>query len=400
MLINFSFSVIILIIGIITGIFVTLLLLLEKKNAAANRFLTALVLVSVGTLLHNFLIATGIYNQYNWLYFLPVIFSLGVGPLLYLYVLRLIGIQKLSTKLVLLHLMPVIIQSNLYFWCFLQSNDTKYDIYVSIYEPYAKPLQNILVYISVCIYLFFSFKALRSYELKLDNFYSNDERIALRWLKSLLYIFTGYYVMLVFFVLLSYSFHFSAEYFPSDLIRCVILFTIGIFAIRQRSLDEPQRNIRSVDEVSKDATQLQQSPISETELIEDQVKLLHDQSVLEEPKPRTVNEELLSKIVTLVETEQLYLNEELTVADIASKLDYSSRSISQTINAGLEKSFSRFINEYRVRSFIEKRSSNKFDNLTIMGLAYDCGFNSKSSFNRIYKEITGVLPKEQIKANN
>lgn len=395
MLINFSVSVIVLIVGIITGIFVTIILLSEKQNAQANRFLSALVVVSVGTLFHNFLIESGIYNQYNSLYFLPIIFSLGVGPLLYLYVNRLIGIKKLSNASLFFHLLPVIIQVLLYTWCFLQSNETKYDIYTSVYEPYWKPLQNFLVYISVAIYLLLCFKEIKYYKAKLDDFYSNNYKLTLRWLKSLLYIFMGYYVLLIFFQLAASSFSFSADYFPSDLIRCLILFVIAFFAIRQNGLIEIQKNIESV-EIKRiiEESSSDQVEVEETQKIPSSD--IKTDNKVEEFKSKQINETLLAKIINIVEVDQLFLNENLTVNDIAVKLGYSSRSISQTINAGLQKSFSRFINEYRVNLFREKRNSDANANLSIMGLAYDCGFNSKTTFNRTYKEITGSLPKEQI----
>ncbi len=395
MLINFSVSVIVLIVGIITGIFVNIILLSEKQNAQANRFLSALVLVSVGTLFHNFLIESGIYNQYNSLYFLPIIFSLGVGPLLYLYVNRLIGIKKLSNASLFLHLLPVIIQVMLYTWCFLQSNEIKYDIYISVYEPYAKPLQNILVYLSVAIYLLLSFKEIRHYKAKLNDFYSNNYKLTLRWLKSLLYIFMGYYVLLVLFQLAASSFNFSADYFPSDIIRCVILFVIAFFAIKQNSLIEIQKNIESVDDenaIEEASSEL----IDAEETHKIRSSAIETGNKVEDLKAKQINETLLAKIINIVETDQLFLNENLTVNDLALKLGYSSRSVSQTINAGLQKSFSRFINEYRVNLFREKRNSEANANLSIMGLAYDCGFNSKTTFNRTYKEITGSLPKEQI----
>jgi AraC-like DNA-binding protein len=380
--------------GILIGLLAAGLLIFDNANKKANQFLAALALVSTGSLFHNFLIETGIYNQYQSLYFLPVIFSLAVGPLLYLYVNRLININSISRTSFALHLAPAAIQALLYWWCFLQTNEEKYNIYISIYEPFAKPLQNLLVYVSVALYLYLAFKEIRNYKDKLNNFYSNDSLVALRWLRKLLYIFMLYYISLISFLLVSYSFKFSADYFPSDLIRCLILFTIAFFAVKQNSLIEMQKNIGSVEKELLVPESFQTIHQPQIEAFEERNSSEKTKDAANIIKPREVNQDLLEKIIALVEKEELYLNEELTINDLSVKLGYSSRVISHTINGGLQKSFSRFINEYRVNLFQVRRATEQFANLSIMGLAYDCGFNSKSTFNRIYKEITGGLPKD------
>ncbi len=391
MIIHFSFNVVLLIVGIVTGLLASIILLVEKTNKAANKYLAALVLLSAGALFHNFLIESSIYKQHPGLYFLPVILSLGIGPLLYLYVTRLINVRKIER--VWLHLLPMLTQFILYFICFLQNEDTKYTIYATIFEPYAKPIQNIAVYISVAIYIYLSFKEINAYKLKLNSFYSNNFKVALSWLQRLLYVFMFYYLLLIFFIILSNAFHFSEYYFPSDFVRCIIIFIIAFFAVRQNSLIEMQHNIKSVEE--DDEVMPEKITDPETANLFVQTDIAASVEVFIPAKPQEINTDLLQKIIDLTEAEVLYLNEELTVADLANKLGYSTKTISRTINSGLQKSFSLFINEYRVKLFQEKRASGKFNHLSIMGLAYDCGFNSKSTFNRVYKEITGASPKEQ-----
>ncbi len=393
MLIHFSFTVVLLLAGIIIGLWACVMLLAEKKNHVPNRFLVLLVLISVGTLLHNFFIESGIYREHNSLYFVPIIFSLGTGPLLYLYVKRLINLRSISAREICLHLLPVMIQFLLYLYCFLQNNDRKYQIYAVIYEPYAKSIQNIAVYISASLYLYAAFKEIKLYKTGLNNFYSNDQLLGLTWLRRLLYAFTFYYVLLIFFIVLANGFHFSVDYFPGDLIRCIIIFTIAFFAVKQNSLIEMQQNISSVDDRSSRKKIGEETTAPEIDMVSE-IEITGEEAKQPSPVAKEVNLILLQQIVAVTEQEQLFLNEELTVADLAAKTGSTTRAVSQTINAGLGKSFARFINEYRVNLFKEKKASGKFDHLSIMGLAYDCGFNSKSAFNRIYKEITGSVPKE------
>lgn len=386
MTINFTLNVILLIVGIVVGIIAAFSLFIIQSNKQANKYLAALVLVCVGTLFHNFLIATGIYNQKPQLYFLPVILSLGIGPLLYLFINRLIFLKPVSRKSIFLHLLPLLIQFLFYSICFLQNANTKYEIYSGYYQTFINPAQILSTYISVAVYIYMSFKEITYYKQQLNDFYSNTDKIELQWLKKLLYVFMFYYILAIVFILISYSFNISQNYFPSDFIRCIIVFTIAVYAVNQTTLSRVQQNIQTI--IADPLNNIIEINEKERDYVEtkEEVKI---------EKPKEINSELLSKIVETVEADKLYLNEELTIADLAKKLGYSTKTISYTINNGLQKSVSLFINEYRVNLFKERKSSGKYEHLSIMGLAYDCGFNSKSTFNRIYKEITGFAPKEQ-----
>lgn len=392
MTINFSFNIVLLIIGIVIGLSTAAILLRSNQNKKANIFLSLLVLICVGSLLHNFLLDAGIYNQKPSLYFLPVILSLGIGPLLYLYVNRLIDLNPVKGFAIFLHLVPLLAQFLFFCISFLQNTDSKYKIYSQLYKPFISPIQNIAVYLSVSIYVFLSFKEIDFYKKQLNYFYSNQGHLALQWLQRLLFAFVFYYLLSIFFIIISYSFNISENYFPSDLIRCFIIFIIAYFAIRQNSLVYIRENIQSVqtEETELPTTEnIEKPPTNETTQTE-------NEPTIDAPaKTKEINTDILNRIITVVEEEQLFLHEELTIADLANKIGYSTKTISYTINNGLNKSFSLFINEYRVNLFKERRASGKFNHLSIMGLAYDCGFNSKSTFNRIYKEITGLSPKEE-----
>lgn len=395
MTIQFSFTVILLLVSITAGILGAVILFSEQANKAANKFLGFLLLAAVGPLVHNFLIASGIYDQQPNLYFLPVVYSLGTGPLLYLYVYRLINGHPILPKIIFLHLLPLVLQLSFYTYCFLQSAEEKYVLYTQVFEPYAKGIINLAVYISMACYLYLSFREISLYKQRLKTYYSNDYRIALNWLRRLLFVFMGYYILLLFFIILAGAFHLSQDYFPSDLARGLIIFMIGFFAVRQNSLIEIHKNLQEVSEPVKDV------PVAGPGM--------HDElNTGDNPKDSSrkagqslpINEELLTKIIQVTEQHQLYLNEELCIADLAREIGYSTKTISGCINQGLGKSFSLFINEYRVNLFIERKTSGNFEHLSIMGLAYDCGFNSKSSFNRIFKELKGYSPKALTSGGN
>jgi AraC-like DNA-binding protein len=98
------------------------------------------------------------------------------------------------------------------------------------------------------------------------------------------------------------------------------------------------------------------------------------------------------KILQLMEQERLYLNPELTLSDFAQRLHTHSKLVSSVINEGFHKNFNDFVNDYRVTLFKEKVNDPNLKHLTLLAIAFECGFNSKSTFNRAVKRATGEMP--------
>ncbi len=95
-----------------------------------------------------------------------------------------------------------------------------------------------------------------------------------------------------------------------------------------------------------------------------------------------------------VAASRLYEDAELTLATLAVKLMIHPHDLSRIINIGLDKNFSDFINEFRVRDVARKMQDPAHDRLTLLGIAYESGFNSKRTFNRVFKDVTGRTPVE------
>ena len=92
-----------------------------------------------------------------------------------------------------------------------------------------------------------------------------------------------------------------------------------------------------------------------------------------------------------------YLNKNLTIGEMADSIEIPAYQLSQLINDQLGQSFFEFINSYRVKEVKVRFFDSKFSNLTLLGIAMECGFNSKASFNRIFKQLTNQTPTEYIK---
>lgn len=104
---------------------------------------------------------------------------------------------------------------------------------------------------------------------------------------------------------------------------------------------------------------------------------------------------LLSKrLKNYMECEKPYTNMDLTLKDLASALDTYPHYITQVLNTVFNQNFYDFINSYRIDEIQKRLHDPQYKNLTILAIAFDCGFNSKSTFNRIFKQKTGLTPSE------
>lgn len=96
---------------------------------------------------------------------------------------------------------------------------------------------------------------------------------------------------------------------------------------------------------------------------------------------------------------KLYLNADLSLKDLASYLELPTNYVSQLFNLAYQKNFSEFINTYRVNEFKKRIVLEENKGLTIMAVAYDSGFNSKTVFNTFFKKIEGCTPFHFLKKN-
>lgn len=95
-----------------------------------------------------------------------------------------------------------------------------------------------------------------------------------------------------------------------------------------------------------------------------------------------------------METEKLFLDPGLNLQVLSQRIQISQKIISAVLNQHMHKSFNEFINEYRIEAFKSKLQDPTMDHLTIAGIAFECGFNSQATFQRAFKQITGLSPTE------
>lgn len=103
-----------------------------------------------------------------------------------------------------------------------------------------------------------------------------------------------------------------------------------------------------------------------------------------------------NQVENLMREQRLYENPVLTLADIAGRLNTTTRNISVAINRGAGLNFNDFVNRLRVESVVREFESGSSRHLTLLGIALSCGFNSKSTFNRAFRKFKDMSPREYI----
>jgi len=109
---------------------------------------------------------------------------------------------------------------------------------------------------------------------------------------------------------------------------------------------------------------------------------------------RIEKEKILLTVLNYMQNNKPYLEPELTLDQLASQLSLKSRVLSQVINEILGQNFYDFINRHRIEEASRLLTNPKDEKITILEVLYEVGFNSKSSFNTLFKKYTGVTPTE------
>ena len=343
------------------GCFAAVLLLLSQNNFKSNRYLGLLLLTFSLWLLDDFFNAAMIYQQNPNFYFLPIYYSLAFGPLIYLYTLSITQTDFKFSKKQVWHFIPVLIQVLLY--VFLQCKDYRFRrwFWENIHFPYTYNIEFIGSLLSLIIYLFFSLQLVKQYQQWINNQYSEVSKINLNWLK----LVQGVLIIICCLWLIDTILRLVWQYYPtSDFSATFMGFSILVLAGGALL----QTNLKKVG-------------------FEGNKKGKHSADITVAIDPL-----LLDKIKSDMQENKYFLNPNLSLSVFAKKLGEPSRKISLHLNQGLKKSFIDFVNEYRVQEFKKNIREGKLPHLTLIGIAFESGFNSKSSFNRVFKKMSGESP--------
>jgi AraC-like DNA-binding protein len=356
--------------GIVQGFFMGGLLLLSKgPNRRANRFLGVLFISYSLSILHFFLDRSGLYVQVPHLMRigLPVLFLFG--PLFYFYVKVLTDRTILLRLRDLLHAVPFLLFVVAMVPFYLSSREEKL-VEIGRLKAFATEPAFLIVGTIQVLHIFAYMIAvrgiLRQYDQKIRNTKSSLERINLRWLR----IGTTLYLVVFGFILLLTTLQAfgipTVELYHTSipLIVTAIIYGLGYMGLRQPEIFSPAEEMAAGKKYEKSTL----TP----ELVRDYI----------------------ARVKAHVETEKPYLNSELTLPGLAERIGIPAYQLSQVINESLGANFFDFINGYRVEEAKRLFKEPSKSAYTILAIAEEAGFNSKSAFNASFKRLTGQTPSE------
>ncbi|RSK36216.1 helix-turn-helix domain-containing protein [Hymenobacter metallilatus] len=365
------------------------LLWAAPANRLPNRFLALLMLSLALWLLDGFFRVANVYGQNPEWYFVPIYYSFAFGPLLYFYVRSLINHNFRFTRGHLVHFGPVLVQAGLYWWLRLQPYATRLWFWQQVHRPVTYRLEFVGTWISLAVYLLLSLQLLRRYRHWLTDNFSEVSRLRLQWLRVLLVAVGVVSLQWLLEVVLREFFGLYYEYDYSTELLGVMLFLIGIVGLRQADM----RAVRFEPEAPEPALPAPPEPAAAPAAVPSG-QPRPDTPAANEALAPALNEAALHRIRQALEEEQLYLNPTLTLAELAAHTGLAPRLISATVNQGFGQSFNDVVNGLRVAEVKRRLAAPDAQRFTLLGIALESGFNSKTTFNRIFKQFTGVAPRE------
>lgn len=362
--------------GILQGIIVMGLLTFTSHNKKSNRLLAALIGIIV-------LASINLYGAYsNWFgsallslitQCLPLVIIMAAGPLIYFYIQSLLNPEWQFTKKERIYFLPAIIDLvpplTVVLYLFLvysgtiRNNPAPWGNFIDTFNVYA----DIPRWFSISFYLWRSRNYLSTFKSNLNST-TGKQAADIKWLQQFVYAFIIFQaiwlIYLVPYIIPKYTGWVldTFEWYPVYIPLAIMVYWLGIkgYIVSQRQY------------------------------------ILEKKTVTGNPLSEEVIKQSLPVLQQFMELNKAYLNPDLSLVMLAEKTGINQRTISAVLNQHLQKNFTEFVNDYRVKAFTERVGTPETSHLTIAGLAVECGFSSPATFQRVFKNVTGLTPSEFI----
>jgi AraC-like DNA-binding protein len=369
---NTSLSNILFILLIFQLLFLCFFLFTQQKSRLSNRLLGFFFLAICLNLLDVFLFNIGLYYTYPFLAGFGNSMLFLLGPLLYFYTRSVVHKNFRLTFTTLLHLLPFLIFFiGTEFYYLIQSREVQELILKRLTGhqlPRGFAFVSIFILLQFLLYMVLSIRVITLYKNAAKQLFSNTKYTNVSWLYSTI----GFFIFIMMATTLNgllaqTSF---AKYYLlgfNFIILAVLIFVVGVlmkalrdssfFAFAERYLtgkSAPSKNIETDGE----------------------------------------KEKAVKEILLYMKTSKPFLEPELTLDNLAAQLSLKSKFLSQVINEHLQQNFFDFINHYRIEEAARLLTNPEDKKITILEVLYKVGFNSKSSFNTLFKKYTGLTPTE------
>jgi len=291
-----------------------------------------------------------------------------------------------------IHLIPFLLYTLFLLPFFLSDASVKIEAASTPLQPhyfFAVLLQTTLLF----FYLIQSHKILRDHRRRIQEIFANTEKVKLVWLEHLLTAFG--IIWLVAFIIFISGIRYKTDFVIPPILLCLAIYGIGFYALKQPEIfknikidtfhtePETEPTAPSVDDFGKRSQ-------SSEQLLKLKRHPKYEYSSL---KPRDLSA-YGQKLIEYIKKDKPYINNELKLQDIASYLGLPPYQLSQVINTELKTNFYSLINKYRIEEAKRLLINPNKQHLSILEIAFETGFNSKSAFNTAFKKNTTITPSQ------
>ncbi len=362
-------------IGLAHSLFLALLLFTKKKKHAHDRALGRLFLVLAAAYGAAVL---SLQSDPDWLLFL-VNANLLLAPCFYLYVSALIG-EDIGIRRQWRHFAPYLLSWLILIWIGIDQGASGLD---RLFTEASLVKRGVLFnafyfaeFLVVPFYLAWTFRLLHQHQKRMGRLFSYSEGVSLAWVRTLAAGIAGFWLL----ISIPDALNLHVRIFEDDqLLRVgfgsgtLLVFVLGFLGLKQGAIIV---NAESLVRNRLDTTPKYRA----SGLKQDQIQ------------------RMAQSLTALMDRHKPHLDSKLTAPDLAARLGVSSHHLSQILNLSLKCNFFDFVNGYRVSDFQKAVVQPENRHKTILAVALECGFHSKSSFNRIFKKETGTTPSRFVKS--
>lgn len=385
---------IIILVGAVQGFVLSVLLFVRKQpSTVSNRLLATLIFLLALACSNLYITESGLYEDYVFVQILqqvfPFIIIMPIGPLIYFYIQSLVITDFRLTASHSRHFWPVIIDlvPRILVWVFLAGlligvfkaeEGTKWGNFIDSYNTYA----DIPRWLSITLYLLITKRFLTKLSENKANASSSDIHIQTRtrWIHQFLHAFLAFQVIWLLF-LVPYIIPSSRgylldtmSYYPIYIPLAILIYWLAFKGYLHTQLSTSETIAIQIPLASGP----QQMPVSALSFTTEEVAAY------------------VASLKKAMQEDKLYLEPSLNVQAVSNHTHIPPKTISFILNNYEKKSFNEFVNEYRIEEVKRRLVAKANEHLTISGIALDCGFNSQATFQRAFKNISGVSPKEYL----
>lgn len=356
------------------ALFLAFLVLAVRKdtNSAANRWLAAFLILLGLFLLDDALLVYGVYEKYPHAYGIMGLPQFALAPTLYCCIVQYVSVDRKLPRQYVWHFLPAAIFVLLSLpFLLLASAEQKIETMTTNNDRFtsADIIILSLIWIHYLTYWGLSLRKLMKHRRAIENITADTEHVNLDWLRNVLY---GVGAML-----LVWAIELATQPLTINASWLVILYLSALLYLGYHALSQWEVFPYSAQEAEAISTLMEATeavPVRRQNFNPEELELQK------------------ARLNALMLEEKPYLKPELNLPTLARYMHMSVHELSELVNTGFDENFSQFINRYRVEESKRLLRSEAHRHLSMLGIAYEAGFNSKTAFNTAFKKIAGCAP--------